>query len=304
MSLAARASAVPAPMRAALWMVFATFTFSLMTALIRPASAELHPFQVVFLRNLIGLLLMAPFILRSGFQVLRTKRLGLHMLRAAGFFGAMLCWFSAIPHVALVDAIALNFTAPIFITVLAALVLGEKVRLRRWAAIAVGFAGALVVLRPGFQEVTIWSLLVLGDAIIWSVTAILIRILTRTDSPTTIVAHMFLWVTPLSLIPALFVWQTPSLGAIGWLIGLAAVSTAGHVATTRALALAEASSLMPYDYTRLVFAGVIGFFVFHEVPDTMTLVGAAFIIASTLYIAHREARLAKAERAATPRPPP
>ncbi len=293
-------AALPAPVRGALWMTLASGSFSVMTALIRPAAHEVHPFEIVFFRNLFGLLLLSPLIFRQGLVALRTTRLKLHLLRAACFLGAMLCWFSAIPHVTLVDAISLNFTAPIFITVLAALILRETVRARRWTAVAFGFLGAIVILRPGFQEFNIWLILVLGDAIIWSFAAIVIRILTRTDSPTTIVAHMFLWVTPASFALALFVWRTPSLDTLLVLFALSLASTIGHISMTRAFHAAEASVLVPFDYTRLVFGGLIGFLAFGEVPDGWTLTGVAIIIGSALYIAHREGQLSRAASKAEP----
>jgi len=273
--------------------------FSAMTALIRPAAAEMHPFQIVFFRNALGLVLLSPLIFRSGIGVLRTARLPLHILRATCFLAAMLCWFSAIPHIALVGAITLNFTAPIFVTILAAVLLRERVRIRRWTAVIVGFAGALVVLRPGFQDISLAAILVLADALIWSVSAAIIRLLSRTDSATTIVAHMFMWVTPMSLIPALFVWQDPSWAAMGWVFGLAVASTFGHVAITRAFTLAEVSLLMPLDYTRLIFAIIVGYFVFNEVPDVWTLIGGAIIVCAALYIAQREAQVARAARRAS-----
>ena len=297
-AIARAGAALPGPVRGALWMTLASCAFSIMTALIRPAAEEVHPFEIVFFRNLFGLILLSPLIFRQGLGALRTTKLKLHLMRAACFLGAMLCWFSAIPHVTLVDAISLNFTAPIFITILAALVLHEKVRTRRWTAVAFGFVGAIVILRPGFQEFNIWLILVLGDAIIWSIAAIVIRILTRTDSTTTIVAHMFMWVTPASLILALFVWRTPSLETLLILFALSLASTIGHVAMTRAFHAAEASALVPFDYTRLVFGGLIGFLVFNEVPDKWTLAGAAVIIGSALYIAHREGQIARAARRA------
>ena len=299
-SLVRAGSALPGPVRGALWMTLASGSFSVMTALIRPAAEEIHPFEIVFFRNLFGLILLSPLIFRQGLGALRTTRLKLHLFRAACFLGAMLCWFSAIPHVTLVDAISLNFTAPIFITILAALVLHEQVRARRWTAVAFGFAGAIVILRPGFQEFNFWLILVLGDATIWSIAAIVIRILTRTDSPTTIVAHMFMWVTPASLILALFVWHTPSWYTLMVLFALSLASTIGHVAMTRAFQAAEASVLVPFDYTRLVFGGLIGFLAFSEVPDKWTLAGAAIIIGSALYIAHREGKLSRAADKAKP----
>ena len=295
-SIARAGSALPGPVRGALWMTLASGAFSVMTALIRPAAEEVHPFEIVFFRNLFGLVLLSPLIFRQGLGALRTTKLKLHLMRAACFLGAMLCWFSAIPHVTLVDAISLNFTAPIFITILAALVLHEQVRARRWTAVAFGFAGALVILRPGFQEFNFWLILVLGDATIWSIAAIVIRILTRTDSPTTIVAHMFMWVTPASFILALFVWHTPSWETLLVLFALSLASTIGHISMTRAFHAAEASVLVPFDYTRLVFGGLIGFLAFGEIPDKWTLAGAAVIIGSALYIAHREGQLSRAAR--------
>ncbi|MGE0094942.1 MAG: DMT family transporter [Alphaproteobacteria bacterium] len=299
-SLVRAGAALPGPVRGALWMTLASGSFSVMTALIRPAAEEVHPFEIVFFRNLFGLILLSPLIFRQGLGALRTTRLRLHLLRAACFLGAMLCWFSAIPHVTLVDAISLNFTAPIFITILAALVLHEQVRARRWTAVAFGFAGAIVILRPGFQEFNFWLILVLGDATIWSIAAIVIRILTRTDSPTTIVAHMFMWVTPASFVLALFVWHTPSWHTLMVLFALSLASTIGHVAMTRAFQAAEASVLVPFDYTRLVFGGLIGFLAFGEIPDKWTLAGAAVIIGSALYIAHREGKLSRAAHKAEP----
>lgn len=292
-SITRAGAALPGPVRGALWMTLAAGSFSIMTALIRPAAAEVHPFEIVFFRNLFGLILLSPLIFRNGLSTLRTAKLKLHLLRAALFLGAMLCWFSAIPHVTLVDAISLNFTAPIFITILAALVLHENVRARRWTAVFFGFVGAIVILRPGFQEFNYWLIPVLGDATLWSVASIVIRILTRTDSPTTVVAHMFMWVTPASFILALFVWHTPSWETLLILFLLSLASTIGHIAMTRAFHAAEASVLVPFDYTRLVFGGLLGFLVFSEVPDKWTLVGAAIIVGSALYIAHREGQISR-----------
>ena len=300
---------MPAPsaaVRGALWMVLSCLCFSAMTAAIRPASENLDAFVVVFIRNALGLALMSPFIFRAGLRTLRTDHLKLHLMRAACFLAAMLCWFTAIKNgIPLSDAVALNFLAPIFITILAALVLKEKVRARRWIAIALGFTGALIVLRPGLQDISLAAVLVLADAAIWSVSAVLIRRLARTDSSTTIVAHMFIWVTPASLLLALPYWTTPGWSNVAWLLVLSVCSTIGHVALTRALAAAEASQVIPFDYTRLVFATALGYLAFGEVPDRWTLTGAAVIIFSSLYIARREAQIARANRTAgSPNPVP
>lgn len=297
MRLGARlADRIPPPVLGALWMVFAAAVFSLMTAMIRPIAAHLHVFEIVFFRNVFSIIFLGPVLFRGGLGVLRTNRLPMHLLRAACFLAGMLCWFAAIPHIALVDAMALDFTAPIFITILAATVLGERVRARRWTAVVVGFLGTLVVLRPGFQSLNLAALLILADAFVWSISATVLGSLAHTESARTIVAHMFLWVTPVSLLLAIPVWQTPDLELLLWLAVMSALSAVGHLANARAFVLTQTSVLMPFDYTRIVFAGLIGYFAFGEIPDRWTLLGAGIIVASALYIAHRESKLGDGAR--------
>lgn len=281
-------------------MIGSAAAFAAMSAMIRPASVGLDALEVVFFRNLIGLVFIAPILLRTRLTVLRTTRLPLHFARALCFLCGMTVWFIAIPHIALVDAISLYFTSPLFITILAALVLKEVVRARRWTAVVVGLCGALVILRPGLQDVSVAALLVLVNAAFWSCSAIIVRVLSRTERATTIISHMFLWVTPLSLIPALFVWREPSLEALAWIAGVSASSAFGHWCLARAFTTAEASFIMPFDYTQLPFGALIGYFAFGEIPDAWTFVGAGIIAGAAIYIAHREAVHARALAAAQP----
>jgi drug/metabolite transporter (DMT)-like permease len=294
-------TALSVPVRGALWMIGSAAGFAAMSAMIRPASVGLDAFEVVFFRNLFGLAFIAPILVRSRFAVLRTTRLPLHLARAVFFLCGMTVWFIAIPHIALVDAISLYFTSPLFITVLAALVLKERVRARRWTAVVIGLFGALVILRPGFQDVSSAAILVLVNAAFWSCSAIMVRLLSRTESATTIITHMFLWVTPLSLIPALFVWREPSLDALAWTVGVSASSAFGHWCLARAFTTAEASVIMPFDYTQLLFGALIGFFAFGEIPDAWTFAGAGIIAGAAIYIAQREAAHARAGSTAAPR---
>jgi len=288
-----------APVRGAFWMTASAAAFAIMAAMIRPASEGLHPFQVVFFRNIMGLAMMAPFIYSGGFGVLRTAHLKLHLLRALSFFGGMVTWFWALPHIPLVDAITLYFFSPILITILAAVILRERVRIRRWTAVFVGFVGAIIVLRPGISSVDWPQLLILANACFWSFSAIIMRSVARTDSAATIVAHMFLWVTPLSAIPAFIFWQPPPMESLIWVAGVAVMSSFGHFALARSFTCAEASVIMPFDYTQLLFAALIGFFIFHEVPDLETFIGAALITGSAFYIAQREAAQAREKAAAS-----
>ena len=205
----------------------------------------------------------------------------------------MSCWFTAIPLLPIVEAVALNFTAPIFITMIAAIFLKETLRARRLIAVAFGFAGVLVVLRPGFEAIGTGQMLVLGDTLFWAVAVVLVRVLARQEPARVIVCYMFMLVLPLSAILAAFVWVWPSTTTWLYVIGLAASSTIGHLCATQALVCAEASAVIPYDYLRVVWFALVGWLAFSEIPDQWTLWGAAMIAGSAVYILRREAKLAR-----------
>ena len=277
--------------KAALLMLLSCVIFSITMSVIRHLSATIPPLELVFFRNFFGLLAIAPLFLRSGFAPMRTRRFGLHVLRGLSTLVAMVTFFTAITVVPLADAVALGFTTPLFVTIGAVLFLSETVRLRRWTATAIGFLGAMVVLRPGFAEVSLASLLLLISAAAVACSVILIKILSRTESVRSIIAYMGLLVTPASLIPALFVWQWPTLQEFGWLVVLGTLATGGHLCVARALALADATAVMPIDFTKLPITALIAYVAFSEVADVWTWVGAAVIFGASIYIAHRESKV-------------
>ncbi len=281
------------PVLAALLMTAQALVFAGMSALIRHAAQNLHPFEVAFFRSLFGLVFMLPWLWRAGLAGLRTERLWLYGWRSAIGLVSMLASFSALAMLPFAEAITLSFTTPLFATVGAALLLGEVVRRRRWTAAIVGFAGVVIVLRPGVGTLNLGVVLALVSAMIGAGTTLIVRNLARTEPASAIVTYMVLITTPLSLVPALLVWRWPAPGMWVWLVATGALGSLGHSFYSRALGLTEASAVMPYDYTRLVFAAVIGYFAFHEVPTAWTFVGAAVIVGSALYIAHREARLGR-----------
>jgi drug/metabolite transporter (DMT)-like permease len=262
-----------------------------MVNLVRHLTHSLDPLQVVFFRNAFGLLAMLPWLLRHGPAVLRTERLGLHALRAAIGIVAMVCWFTTLALLPLAEATALSFTAPIFTSLLAMLLLGEVMRARRWTATAVGFAGALIILRPGLTSLQPAALLAIVTALVWAGSTILVKVMARTESAGAIVTWLVLFSTPVSLLAALFVWQTPTLAQLGLAALLGTAGSAGHFCMTRALAVAEASAVMPFDYLRLPVVAGIAYLAFGEVPDLWVWLGGAVIAASGLYIVQREARL-------------
>jgi drug/metabolite transporter (DMT)-like permease len=284
-----RLDALPPIIQAMIWMIMGGITGGIMNVVIRAAAAELHPLEVVFFRNLFSLIFMVPFIARLGLASLRTSKIGFFTLRAAVAFVSMVTWFIGITLVPLATATALNFTAPLFATVLAALLLGEQVRARRWSAIAIGLLGVVVILRP-FGPFDVNMLASAATAAMGSIT---VKFLSRSESPVTIVTYMVIYLAPISLIPALFVWRWPSLGALGYLVLLGLLGVASHLSVARALAVADASAIAPFEFMRLPYAALLGFLFFGERPDLWTWVGAAIIVASSLYVAHREARLTR-----------
>ncbi len=170
--------------------------------------------------------------------------------------------------------------------------LHEVVRFRRWFAILFGFIGTLIILRPGLQIITPEALYILIGAIFVAGGFMLVKILSKTESPTTMVLFMALFLTPLSLIPALFVWVWPSTEAWIWLIMVGTTATCGHLLFNRAFAVSDVTAVLPFDYCRLIFAASIGLFMFNEMPDMWTWIGGSIIFSSTIYIANRESKKA------------
>ncbi|MDX1540787.1 MAG: DMT family transporter [Geminicoccaceae bacterium] len=286
-----RLSGLSPPVQGALWMCAAATAFAVMINLVRHLTDLFDPLQVVFFRNVFGLLAMLPWLARSGVGVLRTRRLGLHMARAAVAMAAMVLWFTTLSLMPLAEATALSFTAPMFTSLLAVLVLGEVMRARRWTAIGIAFIGALVIIRPGSEALDPVALLALVTALVWGTGTVMVKVMSRTESAGAIVTWVTLLLTPLSLIPALFVWITPTAEQLIWCALLGVAGSIGHLCLTRALKVADATVVVPFDYLRLPVVAVIAFVVFGEQPDLWTWIGGAIVAGSGIYIARREASL-------------
>jgi drug/metabolite transporter (DMT)-like permease len=277
-------------------MFVSTFFFAAMHASIRYLSEAIHPFEIAFFRNVFALAVVAPWFWRDGFGLLRTRRIGLHCLRAVCNVFAMLSFFYALSITPLSQVTALGFTAPIFTTVLAALILGEVVRLRRWSAVAIGFIGAMIILRPGFAEVGPGQMLVVFSSLIWACALLVIKTLGRTDSSATIIAYMALLMIPLTLAPAAFVWRWPDGEQLLWLVLVGLLGGAGQLCMTEALRRADTAVVMPVDFCKLLWVAAIAYLAFGEVPDRFTWLGGAIIFASAMYIAYRERQVPGATR--------
>lgn len=275
-----------------LFMLAAALGSGCLAGVVRHLSADLHPFEIVFFRNLFAFVVLLPWLLRVGWEPLKTRQIGGHALRAFLNLIAMLTHFYALAITPLAKVASLGFVSPLFATLFAVLFLHEKLRARRLAALFAGFLGALIIIRPGTEAMSLGALLVLISAAVWGLALIVIKRLSRTDSSFTIAAYAGLLITPFSLIPALFVWQWPEPATWGWLIAVGAIGAAMHMTGAQAFRLADATAVLPVDFTKLGWAAIIGYFFFGEVPELWVWVGGAVIFASTIYIAYRESRSA------------
>lgn len=281
------------PMRAALLMLGSTMAFGLMAVAIRYATRYVPTQEVAFFRNAFGLLALLPMLLRPGHAPLKTQQLPRYFVRSAIGLGSMLCAFWALGHLPLAQAVSLSYSTPLFVTIAAVLWLGETVRVRRWAAVVVGFIGVLVIVRPGTAGFTAGSLVAVGAAVLSSLVAIQIKQLTRIDSADTVVLYTYVFWVPLSLIPAVFVWVWPTGMAWLWLLATGVLGTIGQLLWTRALRLGEVSALTPISFLQLPLVTLFGWLLFNETVDRWTIIGAGIILAANAYIAHREAVLSR-----------
>lgn len=277
----------------AILMVAATLCFVAMQSLIRRLGGELPPVEVAFFRNLFGFMAIAPIFLRHGLQPLKTKRLPLHMCRGTLQGLSMMAFFTGITMAPFAEATSISFSGPLFATVLAVIVLRERVRLRRVLALAAGFLGVLIVLRPGFAEVGLGQGLLLGSSLVWGAAIIVIKKLSTSESAMTQTAYMGLIMTPITFLPALYVWQTPTLEQLAWLVLVGIFGTVGHLCFASAFRRADSSALLPLDFLRLFWASAVGYLLFSEVPDLWAWIGGGVIFSSATYIAFREAQLAR-----------
>ena len=274
-------------------MVAATLASTSMNGVIRLLSAELRPFEIAFFRGVFGLLVFAPLFARQGLAPLRTARPGLHVLRGSLQAFGITLGFLALSMTPLAKVAALQFTVPLFSTLLAFLILREAVRARRITALAVGILGTLVIVDPMANAMDLGSTLVLGSAATSALSMIIVKLLSRTENSTTIVLYSTMLMTPLTLIPALFFWATPTAVQLLWLALLGSLGTVSNICFAQALKESEVTALTPIEFTRLIWSALIGYLAFAEVPAAETWIGAVIIFSASTYIILRERYLRK-----------
>ncbi|WP_188970904.1 DMT family transporter [Neoroseomonas lacus] len=273
------------------WMVAAGFLFCLLNTIARRLSQELDPFQTQFLRYLAGLVVLLPFILRTGLAAWRPHDFWGQGWRGMVHTAGLLLWFWALPHVPMADMTAIGFTGPIFIMAGAVMFLGEPMVRARWIAAVVGFLGVLVVVAPQFTGTGrgFWSLVMLSSSPLFAASFLITKALTRRDRPEVIVAWQAITVATFSLPFAMAGWIWPTAEQWGWFLITGLLGSAGHWCLTEAFRIADMSATQPIRFVDMVWSATLGWLVFAEVPATTTFAGAAVIFGATTWIARREA---------------
>ncbi|WP_371255949.1 DMT family transporter [Ruegeria sp. 6PALISEP08] len=273
------------------WMFSAGLSFVVMTALVKSLGTTMNPIQAAFLRYVLGLVFLLPALRSIMATKLTPRLLTLFGVRGVVHAVAVMLWFFAMTQIPLAEVTAMNYMTPVYVTLGAALFLGEKLAFRRIAAILLALVGVLIILRPGFREVSAGHLAMLGTALTLGGSYLLAKLLVRDVSPSVVVAHLSIWVT-LALIPfAVAVWTQPSLRDLGVLFLVACFATAGHYLMTLALQAAPVAVTQPITFLQLIWATLLGAVVFHESVDVWVVAGGTLILCAVSFISWREAVL-------------
>ena len=286
-----RAEGRDAAIRGIAWMVVSGIGYSINAGLVKQLSADLNTMEIVFWRSFVATIILLPFLFKHIGDKGRDSLKNWHLFLLRGLFTylAMGATYFALANMPIADVYALQFTLPLFMILAAILFLGEKARMGSWVACIVGFVGTLIILRPGFETITIAALAALASAVLYSCTNVFIKKLSRTESTTTITVFGNLVMVVIALIPLLFSWRLPPTQTIGWLIALGVFTTAGQWALARAIATADARIVWPFDFLRMPFTGGGGYVMFGQLPGLWTWVGAVVIFGAAYYVIREEA---------------
>ena len=276
------------PIAGVLWMTGAAICFAVALALVRHLSVTFSVFEIAFFRIAFGIVVMLPWIIRAGLAGLATRNLKLYAGRAVGSFLAVYAGYYSVTVIAIADSVALQFTLPIFTALLATLALKEPLYAHRWIAVALGFAGVLVIIRPGFADVHPGMLIALCAALLFAGVDVTTRFLSGRDSVKVILVYGFVFQLPIAAVPTALTWVTPGLDDLPSIAGFMVAALGAQICITRSFAAAEASLVSPVLYLRLPLVAVIGFVFYGELPSAWTWVGAAVLFASTYYSTWRD----------------
>lgn len=273
----------PSNLKAALWMAASIVSFLIMSIAGRATTSELDVFQVLELRSVIGFVMLLPLVyLSGGFQAMRTQRPLMHLGRNVFHYVGQFAWLYALTLIPLAQLISIEFTTPIWTALLAVTFLGEKLTRPRVTAIVLGLVGVLIIVRPGVQEVQTGHLVILGGAVFFGISLVMVKALTRTDNVVRIIFWMLIIQSVIGLIPAIYLWRTPSAELWPWILLIAFTGTSSHYFLARALVHADATFVSPIDFLRVPLSALIGWLLYSEQIDIWTAGGALLILAGNL----------------------
>ena len=273
--------------------ITSVFFGTVMLSFLKIAQEDVNVYVAGFFRFFLGLVIILPYVIKNKDAVLKTTHLKQHFLRAILGLPAMLIYFSALVLLPIEKLTAISFVVPLIVTILAVFFLGEKIYIYRTLALILGFSGMLVIIRPGFVDISIGVYMVLFSALLWSINIIITKKISKDDSAITILAYQSIFMSLLSFFIVLFFWEMPSIKTFIYLILAAMCGTVLHLTLNHAFKLVDVSMTQPYSFLNLVFASIIGYFVFDEMPDLYTWIGALIIFTGVLIISYREMKLDK-----------
>ena len=280
----AKISILPGPLQAGIWMSISAVTYVVSIAIGRYIAPDIEVFQIAFLRNAFAVLFMMPWLMKVGIGAMRTNQISRHILRGFMSSANVTLLFAAVALIPIADMSAINFLQPVIGAAIAGLVLGEVVSRARWIAIIAGFAGALIMIRPGFAEYNIGIAFALGSGVAGALVSIMIKTLVRRDPPDTIAAWLFVTQTLILLIPTIIVWKNPTLEQWILFAVIGFMSVILQRTYNRGIQAADVSVAMPFNFTRLIWAALLGWIVFAEFPDIWTWVGGTVIFAASVWL--------------------
>ena len=290
--LAASLGGLSGNAQGALWIVLGSAFFALTDGVVKTLGQAFDPVQIALFRYVVGLLILIPWLVKAGRAAWQTERIFLHLTRAVIAGTGQAAVYYSVIHLYLADATAAAFTRPLFLTLLAVVMLGEAVGWRRWGATAFGFLGVLVMVRPGGAVFDIAWAVALVAAALFALAIVLIRRMSTTEPVIRILFYYHLFGIVLFAGPALWVWKTPDPASFGMLVLIGALTAIAMACFVKGFSVGEASVIGPLEYIRLIYASLIGFFLFAEIPSGWTLLGAVMIVGGALYVARGPSRQA------------
>ncbi len=283
---------MPGNIRGILWLSIGAFLFSVTDVIVKQLGRKFDPTELALFRYGIGMMILTPVFLKMGIAELKTKRIGMHIVRMSLAMAAQLGIFITVINMPLADATAIYFSKPLFTTVVAVIFISEVVSGRRWVATTVGFIGVIIMIQPGADTMNPIALIAVASALAFATANVLIRVLARTEPPNRILFYYHIGGIIVFTGPAIYFWTMPV--GIEWvlLISIAVLTTLGMTCFVRAFSAGEANAVGPIEYVRLIYAALFGYLLFGEIPSIWTGVGAILIVASAIYIARDEAQKA------------